>query len=293
MDISWADRWHLFHFAMLAAACAGLVCPLLGSFLYLRRTSFYGIALPQFATAGVVFGFVVLPWWVARIGLGDLSADAALGEPHAAMNYHLVWAAVFTFGGLSWLDFLARKSGRDVGRVAAAFAIASAATILFSRMSAVGASFVDELLQGEVLGVGLHQFETIAVLLGLVLATFVIFYRDLVLVSYDREMAQVLGVRVFRFELLLTIVTGLTISVGTMSLGPLIVFGLLVLPALAARPWARSMTSYLLLSSGFGLLAVVLGILASFELDLPMGAAIVAAAGLELIPGFVFRRMRR
>ena len=241
----------------------------------------------------MVFGFLVLPWWIAHVGLGGLTVDAALSNSHAAMNYHVIWAALFTFGGLLWLDLLARRSGPDVGRVAAGFAIASAATILFSRLTPVGASFVDELLQGEVLGVGVHEFETIAALLGLVALSFWVFYRDLAFVSYDREMAQVLGKRVFGFETLLTIVTGLTISVGTMTLGPMIVFGLLVLPPLAARPWARSMKSYLIVSSALGVLAIVLGIVASFEFDLPLSAAVVAAAGIEMIPGVVFRRARR
>ena len=112
MDISWADRLALFRFALLAAICAGLVFPLLGSLLYLRRTSFYGITLPQFATAGVVFGFVVLPWWIAHIGLDGLTIDTALSDSHAAMTYHVAWAAAFTFGGLLWLDWLARRSFR-------------------------------------------------------------------------------------------------------------------------------------------------------------------------------------
>jgi hypothetical protein len=73
--------------------------PLLGSFLYLRKTSFYGITLPQFAAAGVVFGFVLLRWWIAR-GLGGMTLDDALSDSHAAMNYHFIWASVFTFGGL-------------------------------------------------------------------------------------------------------------------------------------------------------------------------------------------------
>jgi ABC-type Mn2+/Zn2+ transport system permease subunit len=120
--------------------------------------------------------------------------------------------------------------------------------------------------------------------LGFVLVAFWLFQRQLVFVSYHREMALVLRVRVFAFETLLTIITGLAISVGTMTLGPLIVFGLLVVPPLAARPWSRSMKSYLILSSAFGVLAVVLGVGASFELDLPLSAAIVAVAALELLP---------
>ena len=65
MDITWAERLDLFRYAILAALLAGAVCPLVGAFLYVRRTSFYGVTLPQFAAAGIVLGFVALPWWSA------------------------------------------------------------------------------------------------------------------------------------------------------------------------------------------------------------------------------------
>ncbi|MFN0242463.1 MAG: metal ABC transporter permease [Planctomycetota bacterium] len=283
MDATWSERLDLFRFALAAAACAGIVCPLVGAFLFVRRTSFYGITLPQFATAGVVCGFVALPWWAAHIGLGGIDVDVALTDSHAAMNYHLAWAAAFTFGGLVALVLWSRKGGSEVGRVAAAFAIANAATYLLGRASPIGKSLVDELLQGEILGVGLHEFETLAVAFALVLAVLLVYQRDFLIVSYDRESARVLGKRVVAFETLLTAATGITIAVGTMTLGPTLVFGLLVLPPLAARNWARSMPAFLALSALFGTAAVIGGIVASFELDLPLGAAIVGVAALLLL----------
>lgn len=291
-DISWADRIDLFQFALLASLLAGLVCPLVGVFLLVRRTSFYGIALPQFATAGVVFGFVLLPFWVEHFGLGGLSVDQALTDSHAAMNYHLAWAAIFTFGGLLALVFTGRAQSSEVGRVAAAFAIATAATYLFGRMSPVGKGHGDELMQGEVLGIGQHELETLAVVFGFVLLVLVWFHRDLVLVSYDRETARVLGKRVTATEALLNLLTGLTVSAGTMTLGPTMLFGLLVLPPLAARRWATSMTQFFLVSSALGALAVVVGVAASFQFDLPLGPAIVGAAALELVPGAVLGKRK-
>ena len=74
LQVSWSDRIDLFLWAILAALVAGAVCPLIGCLLFVRRTSFYGITLPQFATAGVVFGFVVLPWWV------EISAVVQIGS---------------------------------------------------------------------------------------------------------------------------------------------------------------------------------------------------------------------
>lgn len=289
-EVAWGDRLTLFRWAIGAALVAGAVFPLLGTFLHVRRTSFYGIALPQFATAGMVFGFAVLPWWIEHIGLGDLDLATATSDSHAAMNYHFAWASAFTLGGLVLLLVLGRRGGSEIGRVAAAFAVASAGVVLFGRISPVGKGFVDELLAGELLGVGLHEFEMLAGVLGLSALGFFVFHRDLLLISYDRESAQVLGKRVLAFEGLLIAVTGLMVSAGAMIVGPIPLFGLLVLPPIAARAWSRSMTGYLLLSSAFGTAAALLGVVASFELDLPMGAALTAAAAALHLPGFVLRR---
>jgi ABC-type Mn2+/Zn2+ transport system permease subunit len=288
LDVSWGERVDLFRYAIAAALVAGAVCPLVGCALFVRRTSFYGITLPQFATAGVVFGFALLPWWIEKVGLGGVSVDEALSNSHAAMNFHLAWAALFTFGGLGALVLLGRRGvGSEIGRVAASFAIANAATVLFGRMAPAGRSFVDELLSGEILGVGVHQLEVLAGFYGLVLVLLVLFRRDLLLVSYDRDLAHVLGKRVTAFELMLNGLTGVTVSVGTMIFGPTLLFGLLVLPPLAARRWASSMASFHALAILLGLAAVAGGLLAAFELDLPLGAAIVGVATLYLLVSLV------
>ncbi len=291
MDIPWGERLELFRFAIAAALTAGLVCPLVGALLWLRRMSFYGITLPQFAAAGVVFGFVVMPWWIATIGLGGLTLDEALSDAHAVMNYLLAWAGAFTLGGLLVLVALARRGrGSEVGRVAAAFAVANAATYLFGRLSPIGKSHVDDLLQGEVLGVGPHECETIAFVLGIVLVSLVVFRRELVLVAFDREFALVLGKRALALDVLLHVLCAATVGAGTMILGPTMLFGLLVLPPLSARLLTRSMTSFLLLSSVLGVVAAAGGVVLSFEADLPLGASVVAAAFLEALLAWLRRR---
>ena len=82
-------------------------------------------------------------------------------------------------------------------------------------------------------------------------------------------------------------------SVGVMTVGPIVLFGLLVLPPLAAQGMATSMGSYLLGSAGLGLLSAVLGIYASFRIDLPLGPAIVMAAALVLLVATLVRRLLR
>jgi ABC-type Mn2+/Zn2+ transport system permease subunit len=287
--LEWSRIWELFAYAILAALLAGLVCPLIGCFLLLRRTGFHGVLLPQLGATGVALGFAILPWWIDHLGLGGLTLEAAQGDPHAMMNWHIPWAALCTFGGLGWLLLAGNRDGRETGRVAAAFAIASAATLLLAQASPFGAEFVAEMLRGEILAVGVHEFETLAAAYLSVLALFVVYQRDFLLISYDRETARVLGRPVLRLEILLFTLIGLTISVGVMIVGPLVLFGLLVLPPLWARRHARTMRSYYGIAVAFGLAAVLLGVWASFALDWPLGAAVVAAGALLGLPGLLWR----
>ena len=293
MSIGWGAIWDLFHYAILSALCAGLVCPLVGAFLLVRRTGFYGVALPQFAAAGIAFGYAVLSLWIANIGLAGLEYEEAIESPHAMRNYVIGWATVFTFGGLGLLSWLGRRKELETGRVAAAFAIASALTVVFARRSPVGMELIDTLMRGEILVVSLYDFETIAVVYGLVLLLFAWFFRDFLIVSYDPETAAVLGKPVRAFEILLMVMVGLTISVGVRIVGPIVLFGLLVLPPLAAQGVATSMRQYIYVSAGFGVLSAVVGIYGSFRLDWPLGPAIVMAAGLILAGVTGVRRFLR
>jgi ABC-type Mn2+/Zn2+ transport system permease subunit len=296
MQVSWDQITDLFGLAIMAALIAGAICPLVGCFLLVRRTSFYGITLPQFAAAGVACGFAVMPWWIAHIGMigiSTLDPHTAMDDSHAAANYHIAWASLFTFGSLLTLVLVGRGKGTEIGRVAASFAVASAATILFAHWSPAGDIFVTELLRGEILAIGRHQFETLVVVMGAVLIMLFIFNRDLLLVSYDREMAIVLGKRVLAIEIVLMLITGFTVSVGAMTVGPMVLFGLLVIPPLAARGVARSMKSFFLLSSAAGVFAALAGVWASFQFDLPLGPSLVAAAAVLLVPGGITAHFRR
>ncbi len=283
MDLTLGEFLEFFGFAAAATLVAGLVCPLVGVFLLVRRTGFYGIALPQFAATGVAFGFAVLPWWQEYIGLGIDSESLAGGE-HIGLNYHLLWAGVFTFGALAGL-LVGRGKGTETGRVAAAFALASALTILFAHSSPAGDVYVHELLRGEILAIGLHEFDTLAAVLGVVLVAVVIGHRDLVMISYDRDSALVLGKPVLAWEGLLQLLTGATVATGVMTVGPVLLFGLLVLPPLAARPLARSMVGYFRVAALVGLMSAVGGLLISFRLDWPLGPAVVVAGFALVVAG--------
>jgi hypothetical protein len=73
------------------------------------------------------------------------------------------------------------------------------------------------------------------------------------------------------WDVLLYLLAGLIIAFGVIMAGPLLIFGFLVLPALAAKPLVSRMSSFLMLSSALGLVMAFLGFYSSVRLDLPLG----------------------
>lgn len=285
------DIWSLFRWAILSSIVVGCVGSMLGAFLLVRRTGFYGIALPQLAATGVGLGLAT-PTWLAAWGLAHIDVEELLHDPHALQAYLLPWVAGATFAGLLVLVLFGRRKDTESARVAAVFALSSALAVVLGLYAPIGEQKTSELLSGQILTVGLHEFEVLGATYVLVLGLLLRFRRDLVLISFDPDTARVLGRPVLALEGLFLGILGVTVTVGALIVGPLVLFGLLVVPPLAAHGLARSMRGFLLLSAGLGILAAVTGVLLSLQLDWPFGPAVVLAAGVELIPGLILRGVR-
>ncbi|MFT5290099.1 MAG: ABC-type Mn2+/Zn2+ transport system permease subunit [Planctomycetota bacterium] len=292
LDLPLADLWSLFRWAILSSIVAGFVVSRIGAFLLVRRVGFYGVALPQLAATGVALGLAA-PTWLATVGLAEIDVEELLHDPHALQAYLLPWVAAATFSGLLLLVAFSKRKGTESARVAAVFALSSALAVVLGLYAPIGEQKTAELLSGQILTVGLHEFEVLAVTYALVLLLLWRYSNDLVLVSFDPDTARVLGRPKRRLELLFHALLGATVTVGALIVGPLVLFGLLVVPPLAAHGVARSMRGYLLLSSVLGVVAAVVGVLLSLQFDWPFGPAVVLAAGAELLPCVLIRRLRR
>lgn len=271
-----SDILSLFASSFYGSLVVGAVCPVIGVFFVLRRVVFLGIAVPQFAAAGVAFGFVLLPL-VEGGAQGGGGTSAAGLEGH--FTFHLLFALAFTFLALFVLALLGRKgTGSPESRIAAGYAFAAALTVLFLSASAMGAAHVQVLLRGEILTLSTQDLVLICVLFGLVFLVFLLFHRRFLLVGYDREAAVSLGYRPFLWDALLYGLVGASIAAGVLTVGPLVIFGLMVIPPLAARPLAVNMTAFYLFSAAFGLLTSAGGFLLSYLADWPLGPTDVVLA---------------
>lgn len=259
----------LLHHALWGSVVVGFVCPLVGVYLVLRRLVFWGVALPQVSASGIAFAFML-----QGLGLNFLAGDES-GERHLA----IAGAVAFTVGTILVLAALERRgAGLSEGRLGALYAAAWASSILFVAWNAAGETEMFGLLKGEIVSISESDFHLMLNIFATLAAGMLLFHREFTFVSYDRDMAVTLGRNVLVWDLLLYLIIALAVSLGVMTVGPLVTFGFLVVPPLAALPWARGMTSLSLLSSALGGLSAFAGFYLSYTLDLPLGPVVISIA---------------
>lgn len=273
----------LLHHAFYGSLIVGLVCPLVGIYFLLRRLVFWGVALPQVSASGIAFAFML-----QGMGFNLLSGGEA-GEKHLA----ILGSVIFTVAALVFLTSMEQKGGTPDGRVGTLYVLAAALSILFMAFYAAGEAEMLGLLKGEIVAISESDFHAMIDIFVAIAALMTLFQREFTLVSYDRDMAVTLGRSVRLWEGLLTLIVGVTISLGVMTVGPLVIFGLLVVPPMAALPWAHGMRSFSFVASLCGGASAFVGFYISYTHDLPLGPVIVCVACALLILSSALRGLLR
>ncbi len=261
--------------AVIASVLVGLVCPLVGVYFVLRRMIFFGVALPQVSAAGIASSFLAYQLLVGPHQHGAASEQALA----------MIGSLSFTLLALLLLVSLER-TGREMidARIGTTYAIASAATILILARDPHGEAQMVNMLKGDILAATQTSLRLMLFVLAPVVVALFAFRKQLLLVSFDRDMATVLGIRVRAWDTLLYLAIGATIAIGVMTAGPIVTFGFLVVPPITARLVTRRMLSFSIASSLIGGSTAFAGFYCAYRFDLPLGPAEVAlASGVLLI----------
>lgn len=241
--------------ALLAALLVGLTAPSVGVYLVQRRLALIGDGLGHVAVTGVAIGLVT-----------------ATTPVLTALIAAVVGAVVVE---------LVRAKGRTSGDVALA--------ILFYGGIAGGVVIVSQAPPGTAVNLDAYLFGAITTttsgdlwaFLGLSIGVLVVTVglgRYLFAVSNDEEYAVASGLPVLRLNLLLAIVTSLTVVVSMRVVGLLLISALMVVPIATAQLVTRSFRSTVLVGTAVGVAASVLGVGSSFYADTPSGGTIVLIA---------------
>ena len=268
--------------ALLAGVLVGIVCPWVGVYFVMRRIVFLGVALPQVSSAGVALAFLL-----HNLGWHLLPHD--VGERWMALGGSITMTLIAIFA----IALLERAPGSSEGRIAATFIVAGALSILFVAADPYGEAHLLTLLKGDIVTIGHDALVLMAIVYGVLLLCLLAFHRELLLVSYDPEMAITLGRSVTLWQVVLFTIVGVAISVGVMTVGPMVVFALLLLPPLAMYRVVHGVLPLCIASSVLGAVSAFAGFYISYRYDLPLGPTDVVVASVWLALATAYRIARR
>jgi ABC-type Mn2+/Zn2+ transport system permease subunit len=182
------------------------------------------------------------------------------------------------------------RLGGDVG-------VAVAITTLFGLGALLALSpdvpaRLGELLFGDLLGVSGRDLVEAAILAGAVAAALALGHRRLALSAFDRAAAPSLGARPARWELVLLVLLAVCTVAAVRGLGNLLVVALILAPAAAALNLAARLPAALGLSAALAALAGVIGLLASYHLEVAAGASVALAAVVLFVLSLGFPNVR-
>jgi ABC-type Mn2+/Zn2+ transport system permease subunit len=261
-------QFEFFRNGMLAALVVGALCGLIGVFVVLRNMSYIGHGLSHAAFGGAVAAYVMQ--WNFYIGAGIWGLAAALLINQATRRY---------------------KIGADaaIGIITtASFAVGVA---IISRVRKFTTNF-EAALFGNVLGVTSSDIVVITVVALVSVVVIFFFYKQLLFVTFDRDVARVFGVRVELVDTVFSMMLAATIIVSMQTLGVTLIAAAIVIPPIIARMMTDSFSKMLLLSALIGALNAIGGMYLSFIFDVASGATVVLTGALLFVVALAVRSLR-
>ncbi len=237
--------------ALLASILVGILCPFVGGFVVLKKMSFFSNAISHSALAGIALG--------AFLGIDFSVSSLALA----------IVIALF-------IAYLSEKTTLSPDTVIGiAFSAVIAAGMLVIGTLKGYRSDLFAFLFGDILAVSRSDLLLIFIIGILTLTVIMVFFKPLMQITFNRDLARVAGINVRFFEYLLFLIIALVVTVSLKIVGIILVTSLLIVPAAAAKNIASSMGQLFSLSCIFGVISGIVGLIGSVYLDTASGPTIV------------------
>ena len=256
-----------------------LLPPLIAALIILLTHAYFGLHVIQ---RGVIFVDLALAQIAA---LGSTVAFMLGAEPHSMMAY----AFSFGFTLLGALIFsVTRLDDSPVPQeaiIGITFVVASATVLLIASFSAEGTEYVRETMTGALIWVTWPTVLKVGASYGAIGLFHFLMRRTMLAITFAPH--RVRHLRTWDFVFYATF--GVAITSSVQIAGVLMVFSVLVIPAVVAFFYTRSFRRALLLAWGSGVVAIVSGIAISFGLDVTTGPLLVVCFGVVLLIALIFR----
>lgn len=237
--------------AFLVGILVLLCASLLGVSLVLKRYSMIGDGL-------------------SHVGFGALAVASALHMAPLAVAVPVVVLAAFILLRLS-------DSGKLKGDAAIAMISTGALAVGVMVVSVTTGmnSDLNSYMFGSILAMSKSDVVLSAVLSVIVLVLYLFFYDKIFAVTFDTVFARATGIRTGLYNMLLAVLTAVTVVLGMRMMGALLISSLIIFPALTAMRVCKHYRSVILCAVAVSVISFVLGMTVSFLLATPAGASIV------------------
>ena len=237
---------------LIAGPLISLCASLLGVTLVLKKYSMIGDGL-------------------SHVGFGALSVAAVAGIAPLYIAIPAVVAAAF---------ILLRMNDTSVVKGDSAIAIFStsalAAGVIVTSLGSKSTADLGGYMFGSILAMSRSDVILSVLLSAAVLTVFVLFYNRIFSVTFDESFSEASGVNCRAYDMLISVLTALTIVMGMRLMGTLLISGLIIFPALTAMRVCRSFRGVAVCAAAVSVLCFLIGLTISYALSVPAGASVVA-----------------
>lgn len=261
--------------SFLTGSIIGIIAPLLGVFIVVRRLSLIADALSHVTLAGIAFSLFLEKKYLFFAGLNPLY----MGIVSSVIGSLFIEKLRSVYKHYQELAIPIILSG-GVGLSAIFISLADGFnTDLFGY------------LFGSVSAVSRSDLYTILVISVLVIATIILLYKELFIVSFDEEHAKATGMAVKQIHFIFIILVALVIAVSMRIVGILLVSALMTLPVAASIRIAKGFKQTIWYSVLFGEISVMGGLVFSYYLDWASGGTIVMISIIILIATITIKKI--
>ncbi|MFJ8245508.1 metal ABC transporter permease [Peribacillus asahii] len=274
--ISGLLQYEFLQNAFITGIIIGVLAPLLGVFIVVRRMSMIADALSHVALAGIAFSLLLQKSFVSLAGLNPLYMGMAFSVGGSLFieklrtiykHYQELAIPIILSGGIGLsVIFISIADGFN----------ADLYSYLFGSVSAVSRSDLY-----VIIGVGVA-----------VIVTLILLFKELFLLSFDEEHAKASGIPSKVIHFIFIVLVALVIAASMRVVGILLVSSLMTLPVAASLRFAQGFKQMIGYSVVFGEISVIGGLFLSYELDLAPGGTIVMLAVLILVLAIIIDKWK-
>ncbi|MBN6203022.1 metal ABC transporter permease [Staphylococcus saprophyticus] len=268
-------NFDFMRYSLISGILIGLIAPLIGAFIVVRRLSLIADALSHVTLGGISFGMFIITVIPAFVFINPM------------------WFGIlFAIIGALLIENL-RTSYSNYQEIAIPI-IMSAGIALSAIFISLADGFNQEivgLLFGSISAVTLSDLSTIIVIVVIVLIFIFSFYKELFILSFDEEYSKVIGIPKW-IQFLFIIIVAMVISASMRVVGILLVSALITLPVAVSMRITKGFKQLIILSVIIGEFSVIAGLVLAFYMNISPGGVIVVLLVLILAITMMYQRLK-